>query len=286
MKPNSIIQGDSLTVLSLFSGIGGFELGLEAVGIETVLQVENNKFCLQLLNDKWPEVEKLHDIRRLLEPGHKTRTVDIICGGDPCQSRSIALGGRKSKNPDLSGSYLGVVAKYRPRWVVRENVRASDVKWFVAGMELLRYRTIILELDARDFTGQSRPRQFVVGCSNFNTAEKFNRNIFTLLKENIGCSFGTQGYKEKSGEVGSCLRAHPMGLAPNDNYCYEQGQGLRVLTCEEREALQGFPRGWTAGFSFSRRCIMIGNAVPPPVVEWIAKRIVEAETKPRQEALC
>jgi DNA (cytosine-5)-methyltransferase 1 len=69
-----------------------------------------------------------------------------------------------------------------------------------------------------------------------------------------------------------------MRMAAEDSYVYEPGRGLRLLDTGEAEALQGFPRGWTAGFSRSRRRRMVGNAVNVGCAEWIGQRIVAYET--------
>lgn len=61
------------------------------------------------------------------------------------------------------------------------------------------------------------------------------------------------------------------------NYCYEPGKGVRFLDPAEAEALQGFPRGWTSGFSRTCRHRMLGNAVTVPVARWIGERVLEAE---------
>jgi site-specific DNA-cytosine methylase len=65
-----------------------------------------------------------------------------------------------------------------------------------------------------------------------------------------------------------------MRLAAEDTYCFEPGIGLRVLGAEEAERLQGFPGGWTRGFSERGRRAMLGKAVTVPVAEWIGRRIM------------
>jgi DNA (cytosine-5)-methyltransferase 1 len=72
-----------------------------------------------------------------------------------------------------------------------------------------------------------------------------------------------------------------MRLAAEDTYCFEPGIGLRVLAAEEAEALQGFPRGWTAGFSERRRRSLVGNAVTVDAAEWIGRRILSEDLRHR-----
>ena len=78
---------EKLKVLDLFSGIGGFSLGLERTGgFETVAFCEIEGFCQKVLNKHWPDVPIYEDVRNIDYDG----TVDVICGGFPCQDISIA----------------------------------------------------------------------------------------------------------------------------------------------------------------------------------------------------
>ena len=74
---------------SLFSGIGGFELGLErAIPAETIWQVEQDKFCQSILKKHWPKAKIYDDVRNITKDN--VEPVDILCGGFPCQSISVA----------------------------------------------------------------------------------------------------------------------------------------------------------------------------------------------------
>lgn len=256
---------------SFFTGCGGFDLGMEQAGIEIKWQVEKDYHCLTLLNKKFPNIIKRRDITNYMEMSD-LGAVDIIFGGDPCPCRSSARGGRKSIHPDLSGWFLYVVRRYSPRWVVRENVCAPDFKWFAAGLELLGYGTVVIELDARDFTSQSRQRQFIIGCPG-ERAPEFKRAV---LKASSDIGFTNTAQEKK--ETTRCLTANWYRM--ENSLCYEHGRGLRHLTCEEREALVGLPRGWTDGFSKTRHAIMLGNACPVPMAKWIGEIIKEVDNGP------
>jgi DNA (cytosine-5)-methyltransferase 1 len=114
-----------LALGSLFSGIGGLELGLEWAGIGPVRwQVEQDAFCRQVLAKHWPDATRHDDVRTVgaanLEP------VDVVCGGFPCQDLSTAgkRAGLAGARSGLWSEYARVVRELRPRIVVVENVSA------------------------------------------------------------------------------------------------------------------------------------------------------------------
>lgn len=131
-----------MTIGSLFSGIGGFELGLERAGLGPVLwQVEINPFCRDVLAKHWPNAERFSDVQQVSGRHAETcdldgycegcrpgilRRVDIICGGFPCQDLSVAghgagLDGARS---GLWREFARIVGEVRPRVVAIENVAA------------------------------------------------------------------------------------------------------------------------------------------------------------------
>lgn len=261
----------AVTIGSLFSGIGGFELGFEGAGFGPVKwQFEIDKSANMILERYWPDCKRLGDIRSFWD--HDLEPVDIITGGDPCQCRSRARGNRRPRTPDLSGYFLAVVFAIRPRWVVRENVPSSDVVGFIAALERMGYGAIVMQYDGADFTSQSRVRQFVVGQYRRSSLDLAARVDLASWDRRAGTQTG-----KKRESLAANITTHPYRYGEADNFIYEDGVGkIRVLSAEERERLQGFPAGWTAGLSYYRRCILIGNAVMPPVVEEIGKFIKEA----------
>lgn len=105
---------------SLFSGIGGLELGLERAGVGRVVwQCEIDPFCRAVLAKHWPDVERFKDVRDLHPP-----TVDVLCGGFPCQDLSLA-GKRAGLDGGRSGlwwEYARIIEEVQPRGIVIENV--------------------------------------------------------------------------------------------------------------------------------------------------------------------
>lgn len=114
-----------LRVLDLFSGIGGFSLGLKRTGgFETVAFCEIDPFCRRVLAKHWPEVPNLGDVSTAVFPA-----ADIITAGFPCQDISSA--GNRSDRAGLTGTRSGLfwqvvraIRMVRPRFVLLENVAA------------------------------------------------------------------------------------------------------------------------------------------------------------------
>ena len=112
-----------LRVLDLFSGIGGFSLGLERTGgFETVAFCEYEPFPRAVLSKHWPDVPCFPDVRKL-KGSDIDGPIDVICGGYPCQPFSTA-GQRRGKEDDrhLWPEFSRLVAELRPSWVIGENV--------------------------------------------------------------------------------------------------------------------------------------------------------------------
>ncbi len=128
---NSSVEqmGGGYKLLDLFSGIGGFSLGLERTGgFQTVAFCEIDPFCRRVLAKHWPEVPCYEDIceltaDRLAADGI---AVDAICGGFPCQDISIAGqgAGLEGERSGLWFEYARLIGELRPRVVIVENVGA------------------------------------------------------------------------------------------------------------------------------------------------------------------
>ena len=118
---------ERLKVLDLFSGIGGFSLGLERTGgFKTVAFCEIDPFCRKVLAKHWPDVPQYDDVRTLTADALSRDgiAVDVICGGFPCQDISTA-GKQAGIAADRSGlwfEYLRLIGEIRPRYVIVENV--------------------------------------------------------------------------------------------------------------------------------------------------------------------
>ena len=113
-----------LTVLDLFSGIGGFSRGLELTGrFDTVAFCESEPFCRAILRKQWPGIPVFPDIRSLsLRPGF----ADVVCGGFPCQNISVAgkQGGINGEHSGLWKEFKRIIKEVHPAYAVIENVAA------------------------------------------------------------------------------------------------------------------------------------------------------------------
>ena len=112
-----------LRYISLFSGVGGFEVGLDSVGAVCVAQVEKDAKCRSVLARHHPDVPRLEDVRDAGKHNLPT-TADLICGGSPCTDLSIA-GRREGLAGEQSGLFFEfhrIVTELHPTWIVFENV--------------------------------------------------------------------------------------------------------------------------------------------------------------------
>lgn len=128
-----------MKVLDLFSGIGGFSLGLERTGgFETVAFCEIDPYCQKVLKKHWPEVPIYDDVRkvtaaRLVRDGIG---VDVITGGFPCQDISVAgkQAGITGERSGLWSEFARIISEVRPRYAILENVTALTSgdrgRWF------------------------------------------------------------------------------------------------------------------------------------------------------------
>lgn len=110
-----------LTVGSLFSGIGGLDLGLERAGMVIKWQVENNEYCQRVLAKHWPNMKRYGDVRDC--GADNLERVDLICGGFPCQPVSCA--GKRQGVADqrwLWPEFARIIRELGPQVVLAENV--------------------------------------------------------------------------------------------------------------------------------------------------------------------
>lgn len=160
----------SLRVASVCSGIGGAELAFEGLG-PSVFAAETEAFPRAVLRHHYPELRLYGDFRDI--PA-STGPVDVLVGGTPCQSFSVAglRRGMEDERGNLALEYLRLADCLRPRWVLWENVPGvlssnggRDFGSFIGGLGECGYGWAYRVLDAQHFgLAQRRKRVFVVGC--------------------------------------------------------------------------------------------------------------------------
>ena len=169
-----------LNHLDLFSGIGGFALGLSMTGgFKTTGFCEIDPFCQKVLKKHWPDVPIYEDVRNF----HHDGTVDIITGGYPCQPFSVA-GQRKGEKDDrhLWPEMFNCIKKYRPSWVIGENVAGHinmGLDSVLSDLESEGYGTRVFVIPACAVDAKHRRnRVWIVGHSQHNgslTSKKTRR---------------------------------------------------------------------------------------------------------------
>jgi DNA (cytosine-5)-methyltransferase 1 len=167
----------SLTVGSLFSGIGGIDLGLERAGHRIVWHSEIDKYATRVLAKHWPHVPNLGDITRI-QWNPKEHYVDIIAGGYPCQPFSTA-GKRKGKKDQrhLWPYFLNAIRALRPRYALMENVR---------GHLTLGFGDVLADLAACGYSAEWQ----VIPASAIGAAHRRDRLVVVAYAENVLCDGG------------------------------------------------------------------------------------------------
>lgn len=151
-----------MNVLDLFSGIGGFSLGLERAGMRTAAFCEIDQFCQRVIAKHWPGVSQYDDIRELgFLPG-----IDLVCGGFPCQPFSTASRGRRVAE-DLWPEMRRIIRLTKPRYVIAENVQEAAVAHAARDLDGFGYATYYRRISGSDLgADHQRDRWWVVAYPN------------------------------------------------------------------------------------------------------------------------
>lgn len=186
-----------LRVLDLFSGIGGFSLGLEWAGMMTTQFVERDPKAQRILRKHWPDTPIHEDVKTY---EGRDRSADVICGGFPCQRFSTATRGRATAE-DLWPEMRRIINNVRPIWVVAENVPRVGYDYPSRELEAIGYTVWPLRLDASP-RGRRHRRRRAVFIAHSNTHGK------------PGCPFNAEmgDVQSASGRSGH-VEPLPLGVA-------------------------------------------------------------------------
>lgn len=245
---------NKLRVLDLFSGIGGFSLGLErAGGFETVAFCEIEPYCRRVLAKHWPGVPCYEDVRelsaqRLWDDGN-TISIQVICGGFPCQDISDAgeCAGIDGERSGLWREFARIIGDLRPRYVIVENVAALLHR----GMG-----TVLGDLAALGYDAEWH----CIPAGHVGASHERDRVWIIAHIDQARCAHaqGRQGQAEPHGR--QILTADHVGRWPRDR--------------TPEPALVRVVDGVSADVD---AVAALGNAVVPQIPELIGKAIMQAE---------
>jgi DNA (cytosine-5)-methyltransferase 1 len=175
----------TLKILDLFSGIGGFSLGLEATGhFETKAFCEIEPYCQQVLKKNFPGVPIFDDIRTL--KGTDIGAIDIITGGYPCQPFSVAGKQKAEQDPrHLWPEYFRLIQELKPTWVIGENVSGHiklGLDSVLEDLESEGYSTRTFSISASSI-GANHKRERVWIIANLADSEGSNRDEHEINRE-------------------------------------------------------------------------------------------------------
>lgn len=297
-----------MNYLDLFSGAGGFHLGLKQAGIKfkKTFFSEIDKNAIKIYKKQFPNSIELGDINNINEK--KLPKIDLVTFGFPCQDISIAgygkgLSGSKSS---LFNEAIRIISWCKPKYFIFENVKnlfsinkGKDFKYILRTVADIGYNAQWQLINSSWFLPQNRERIYFIGyigakCTPkilpiYNTVKKStkkqlfkNKNILNTLQAQGKSSgnykgmnlikIGTKNNKDYQQNRIFDIRGTSTTINTSSNVTglYKVKNGIRRLTPVECERLQGFPDNYTSIVSDTARYKLMGNAVTVPVVKKIA----------------
>jgi DNA (cytosine-5)-methyltransferase 1 len=237
-----------MNVGSLFAGIGGFDLGFERAGMRTAWQVEQNEYRRRVLERHFPDAERYEDVREV--GAHNLATVDLICGGFPCQDVSFASPTGTGLDGERSGlwrEFHRLLREIRPLFAVVENVAA------------LTQRGLGRVLGDLADIGFDAEWSLLSACSM--GAPHVRQRLFIVAYPN--CVNGRPRLR------------HSKACAIETLQTFDGFAGARAdwkARLANSSALYGGADGVPAGLDRNRG---VGNSVAPAAAEWIGRRLME-----------
>lgn len=296
---------NSIKVASFFAGIGGFDLGFERAGMKVVFLCEINKFGQSVLKKHWPDVLLVGDIKEI-KSADIPDDANLWCGGFPCQDVSLAnQGKRKGLKGERSGlfyEFTRLVRDRRPRWLVLENVpgllnshNGEDFKCILEKLDELGYGVSWRVFDAKYFgTPQRRRRVYIVASlGSLRCAEAlFEQGAIKVVAK---AGVGEKGspperlrgkdktatlYAIQHAGIGRKPSAGPQAKGyRNDGETYTlDSRGSADVVCKTTASFRVRSTSRLSKGLDGNRYRAIGNAVNVSVIEWLGRRIIEADS--------
>jgi DNA (cytosine-5)-methyltransferase 1 len=274
-----------MNVGSLFTGIGGLDLGLERAGMRVIWQCESDPYCQRVLRKHWPGLPLYEDVQTLTAP----ERVDLLAGGFPCQDVSV-VGRRAGIDGQRSGlwtHFARLIRELRPGYVLVENVPGLLVRGMGRVLGDLAASGYDAEWDCLPAAAFGAPhlraRIFVLAYPNRRLGQRPDDGLHAGRRTAAGGGAAVADAEEFGGQVRKATGERPGRPAGGrDPLAYANGQPL-VWTPVARP--QRHP--WATEPDVGRvahgvparvdRLRALGNAVVPQVAEWIGRQILEAE---------
>ena len=291
---------------SFFAGIGGFDLGFQQAGMQPVFHCEIDPYCQKILKRHWPEVPLHGDITTL-----EAKTIpdsDLWAGGWPCQDLSNANTQREGlagKRSGLFFDFVRLAEERKPKWLVLENVSGllsadggTAFERVVDELEEIGYLGVWFTCNLLDAgLPQNRERVFIVASYKSESVYQFYSDGGKLLGHNQKRTKGGSRGEVRSEFSEEFVSNNPLLVQRRGGFGYTQARSYsptlraqtgghqgghtdRPILCGQKLNLErmresnGLPRGMDG-----RRGRFIGNAVAPPVAQFIGSRILDIETK-------
>jgi DNA (cytosine-5)-methyltransferase 1 len=290
-----------MQVAGLFAGIGGFELGLQRAGHESILLCDVLASSQAVLATHFPNVEYRNDITKLRS---LPASIDAISAGFPCQDLSQAgrTAGIAGDQSGLISEVFRLLSRRRVPTVIIENVpfmlqlnAGKAIRAIIDEFEARKYRWAYRVVDSYAFgLPQRRERVFLVASRSFEPSEVLLADEAVLKRPKTALGKLAHGFywTEGSGGLGWAVDCVPtlkngstIGIPSPPAILMPDGLLIKP-GLEDVERLQGFDAGWTRpAESVARASVrwsLVGSAVSVPVAEWIGRRLARPGTYDRE----
>lgn len=300
--------GHKMKVLGLFSGVGGFELGMQRAGFTISKMCEIEKHCIRVLEKNFPNVEIENDVKNLvLHNGD----FDVFTGGFPCQDISIAgknkglLTGNKSS---LWREYLRVITDGRPKYAIIENVSAllgRGLEIVLQDLAQVGYDATYTTFDSKYFgVPQRRRRVYILAVrdgipTDTDIFQFGERDSITHQREidYINQSFKWNFTARQNGETPFAYYTRQRSdefactglsstLMKRDYKDFTDlvlsEHGLRKVSVKERLRLQSYPDSWFDGVKLTMTQAYSCNGMTVNVVEHIGRLLMQFDLQQTQ----
>ena len=294
-----------MKVLDLFSGIGGFSLGLESTGFfETVAFCEKDDFCKKVLQKHWGDIKIYDDIRSL----HDTKIqADVVTGGFPCQSFSQA-GLQKGRADDrfLWNEMFDVIKKVKPRWVIGENVQGiinieqgMVLRQVRDDLEGIGFEVQCIVIPASGIGAWHQRKRVWILANNISKPKSIrhrgrdskrckNEEWAFLPREQEGGEMGSKTERRSNVSNTSIKRPQRHRLSTNMEEKQRRKDFSTKTSAKEQQTwwqaqsrICGVPNGVSYGVDRDRakRIKALGNSIVPQIARQLGLAIMEAENE-------